>query len=238
MKKKIFARLALLAVALTGASIVHANGQIVAVNYPPLMIESVESPGWALEIIGEAERRIGRDSPVQFLPFPRAIKTVQRRAQTMHPALYRNPTREHKFTWIAKVHVVNNVFLTVGSPIDSLEAARKLGKIGVEVKTAMDDFLTSRGFTNLERAERAELNARKLAAGRIDAWFLTDTLALWAWKQAGMKRRLVIGKPISSSDVYIVGGKNFPPDTLSEMRGAIQAMRSDGTIERLIGRYQ
>lgn len=224
--------------ALTGAFATAATAQIVAVDYPPLMIEGADPPGWAIEIVREAEARIGVSSEIQFLPFPRAIKSVQRRSGIIHPALYRNPQREDKYTWIARVHVVNNVFLTTGEPIDSLEDARRLGRIGVENETAMDEFLTAQRFDNLERAERAELNARKLAAGRVDAWFLTDTLAQWAWKQAGLEQPLVMGMPISSSDVYIVGGTDFPPDRAAAYRAAIESMHADGMIDGVLGKYR
>lgn len=214
------------------------TSRIVAVHYPPLMIQDGEMPGWAIEVIREAERRIGRRSSMQFLPFPRAIKTLERVKGTIHPALYRNPSREEKYTWIAKVHVVNNAFLTAAAPVDSLAAARGLGKVGVEDRTAMDDFLTSQGFANLERADRAELNARKLDAGRIDAWFLTDSLALWAWKQSGLSKPLTVGRAISSSDVYIVGDKDFPRELADQLRAAVEEMHADGTIQSLIGKYR
>ncbi len=214
------------------------SGEIVAVSYPPLMIEDAQQPGFAIEIIEEAERRIGVNSRVNFLPFARAIKTVKRSTEIIHPALYRNSERELDYTWIARIHVVSNAFLTVGPAVNSLEEARRLKTIGVEDKTAMEIFLTSQGFTNLEVAASASENARKLAAGRIDAWFLTDILGLWTWKQFGMSDPLTVGISISSSDVYIVGGKQFSASLAERYRSAIESMYADGTILAIIERYR
>ena len=219
------------------ATVGRAN-EIVAVDYAPLMIKDGGLPGLSIEIIKLAEKRLGVESPVTFMPFPRAIKAVKRRQGTLHPALYRNPQRENEYVWVAKYHVVSNVFLTVGSPVNSLEEARRLKKIGVEEKTAMDLFLTSRGFDNLERTNQARVNASKLAAGRIDAWFLTDILALWTWKQMGMDETLTVGQPISSSDVYIVAGKDFSENMTQKYRDTIEAMLADGTVARIIEKYQ
>ena len=211
---------------------------VVAVHYAPLMIPDGSHRGWAIEVAREALRRAGLSHSVEFLPFNRSVKMVQRTMDTIHPALYRNPKRENKFTWIAKVHVVGNTFNTTNVPVNSLAQARRLEKIGVEAGTAMEDYLTAQGFTNLELAERAEVNASKLAAGRIDAWFLTDVLAAWAWKRTVPDRELVSGAPMSSSDVYIVGGRDFPADLAERIRVSVESMHTDGSITQLLKRYR
>ncbi len=212
--------------------------EIVAVNYPPMMIKDGRLPGFSIEIIKEAARRVGEDVSVQFLPFQRAIKTVQRRTGVIHPSLFRNPRRETDYTWIAEYMSVNNVFLTLREPIDTIEAARELKRIGVEAKAQMDVFLTERGFTNLERAERAELNARKLMVKRLDAWALTDMLALWKWRELGMSEPLILGKPVSSSPVYLVGGSDFPREIADRYERAIREMLDDGTIGAILKKYR
>ena len=214
------------------------GNEIVATDYPPFMIKNGEKPGFSLEILKAAEKRIGRDSRVTFLPFKRMLKTLQRRKDVLNPALYRTPERENKFIWVAKYRTFNNVFLTVGPPVDSLEQAKTLRKIGVEAGIAMDLRLTRWGFTNLERADRAEINARKLAAGRIDAWALTDVLAQWIWKRVGSGKPLTIGRPFHSSDCYVVAGPDFPVEEARLYRDAINQMLKDGTIEAILRKYR
>ena len=202
------------------------------------MIENGSMPGFSLEIIREAERRVGAQSNVTFLPFQRAVKTVQNRPERIHPALYRNAKREDKYTWIVKYMSVNDVFLTLKQPVNNLDEARKLDRIGVEAGTAMDIYLTSQGFENIERAERAEINARKLERGRIDAWALTDILAKWAWKSATGSKKLVVGKPVKSQDVYFVGGKDFPVDLAVKYRNAVNDMISENVVDKIISKYE
>ena len=214
------------------------SAEIIAVNYPPMMIEAGSSPGFSIEIIREAERRIGVQSEITFLPFQRAIKTVKRRPEKIHPALYRNEQRENSYTWIVKYMTVNDVFLSTKKQVNSLDDARKLARIGVEAGTAMDIYLTSLGFVNLERAERAEINARKLERGRIDAWALTDILAKWAWKNAIGSNELIVGNPVKSQDVYFVAGKNFPDELAAKYRKAVKDMISENIVNMIISRYE
>ena len=211
---------------------------IVAVDYPPMMIKDGQLPGFSIEIITEAARRVGEDVSVQFLPFQRAVKIVQHRTDVIHPALYRNSRRENDYTWMAKYMSVNNVFLTLREPIDTIEAARELKSIGVEAKAQMDMLMTELGFKNLERVERAELNARKLMAQRLDAWALTDMLALWKWRELGMSEPLIPGKPVSFSPVYLVAGPDFSQEIADRYERAIREMLDDGTIEKILQKYR
>ena len=223
---------------LSGLPVVAMAAEVVVVDYPPMMIKHGNLPGYSVEIITEVNKRLGVDYPISFLPFQRAIKTVQMTTNTLHPALYRKPQREHQYTWIAKYHQVNDVFLTVGEPINSLEEARELELIGVEDQAAMDVFLTAQGFTNLVRFTSAETTARVLQAGRIDAWALTDVLALWTWKELQFEESLVPGAVITTSDVYIVGGPAFPAEQASLIERTVQQMLDDGSIREIIAKYR
>lgn len=212
---------------------------VVAAYYPPLMIDTSNAmPGSSIEILRAAAERLGRKLAIEFLPFARALKTLQRRENYLQPALYRNPVRESDYTWIARTHEVEDVFLTIDKPINSVAEARKLGSIGVEQAASMDVFLTRVGFANLTRVDNPEANALRLNAGRIDAWALTRSLAVWTWRRAGIEKKLVIGEAIKKADVYLVGSKSFSPKLKNAYAGAISAMQKDGTIERILEKYR
>ncbi len=212
--------------------------EIYAVHYPPLMIQnSPEHPGFAIEIIQEADRRAGEQSSIKFYPFARMTKTLLTRQMAIFPTLYRTPQREKKFLWIAKVFKVENAFHTVGEPVNSLEEAGKLHKIGVVARTALHGFLQAQGMDNLVIVTRPELNAHKLAAGRIDAWFLTTFLARMIWRQEAPQLPLVSGKPIVSPDAFIAANINFPPALAAKYRSIITKMHKDGTIRKIVARY-
>lgn len=133
---------------------------------------------------------------------------------------------------------MSNGFLTLGAPLDTLEAARALPRIGVEADAAMDVLLTREGFTKLERVDRPEVTAQKLRAGRIDAWALTDELALWTWRRLGYREPLTVGAPIEVAQVYLVGHPDCPEPLTSAYAAAVESMRADGTLAAIVARYR
>jgi len=171
------------------------------------------------------------------LPFKRAMKTVQFSDDAIQVSLIRNPTREPLFRWIAATHQEEMVFLTLGSPIDSLEAARSLSHIGVERGSALDVLLTNNDFDNLERVDRPEVNARKLQSGRIQAWALAKNTALATWAEFDFKQPLTAGAPLRQADIYIVASLNFRQDIAARYARMVEEMRADGTIDALIASY-
>lgn len=71
--------------------------RVIAAYYPPLMIEAgVPSQRISIDIVREANRRMGRATTLEFLPFRRALKTLRRRANVLQPALYRNPAERSR----------------------------------------------------------------------------------------------------------------------------------------------
>jgi len=212
--------------------------EVYAAHYPPYQIEEGSQPGFAIEIIKEAERRIGRTSDIRFGPWVRSLKTATMNDNVILPAIYRTPSREKQFKWIVEYMTSKTVFLTLNDPVDSLDQARRLDRIGVTHKSAMDNFLTAQGFTNLDRVDYQQTNISKLMAGRIDAWCLSENLARWAWREAGLpSKQLISGKAIKKTHAWIAAGPMFPDDLAAQYRDAVEKMKADGTIEKILNRY-
>lgn len=217
-----------------------AQDVLVYADYPPMMMgEDAEADrlGFSVDIVREAAKRLGRNVTVQFYPFRRAIKTVQHADDAIQVSMFRNPTREPHYRWLAKTHIEEMVFLTLGTPVNSLEEGRKLESIGVENGSGLDNFLTKAGFTNLERVDRADINAAKLHAGRIDAWALAKSNAMWVWRNAGYDAPLVAGEPLATADVYVATGLGFPADVAEAYAAEIRKMVANGEIDVFIARY-
>jgi polar amino acid transport system substrate-binding protein len=212
---------------------------IYAANFPPYQIEEGPQRGFAIEILKEAERRIGRTSHIKFGPWVRSLKMATISDNVILPAIYRTPSREKDFKWIVEYTTSKTVFLTIDNPINSLNQARHLDRIGVTHKSSMDDFLTAQGFINLDRVDYTRTNILKLMAGRIDAWCLSENLARWAWREAGFSSEmLVTGKAIKTTHAWIAAGPMFPDDLAVRYRNVVKKMKADGTIEKILNRYR
>ena len=180
---------------------------------------------------------MGERSPVRFFSFARMSKTLQNKEMAIFPTLYRIPQREKKFQWIAKLFTVQNAFMSIDQSINSLEQARKLDKIGIVNGTALHQFLLQNGFTNLEVVSRPELNATKLAAGRINAWFLTSFLAQMIWEQENIETPLLVGEPISTPASYVAANIEFPKQLAKRYNQTIERMHQDETIRAIVDKY-
>ncbi|MEM1343477.1 MAG: transporter substrate-binding domain-containing protein [Pseudomonadota bacterium] len=216
----------------------RALDRVVAAYYPPLMIDDSAKPGLAIEILQTAAARLNRGIALEFLPFRRALKTVQRQPDTLMPALFRNPERENAFQWISAIHTAKGRFLSLDQPINSLGQARRLGSIGVETASTGDALLSRLEFDNVERVSSPATNASKLNAGWIDAWLLTQALAASVWAELDFERELIAGEIMFETPIYLVAGPQFPKALAQQYRAAIKDMAADGTIQRILSQYE
>ena len=229
----------LLAGTATAQQATIARDSLVAAHYPPLMIEGdAETPGLAIEIMQVAADRLGRELALEFLPFPRAMLRMDEQPGTMMAALFRAPEREARFRWIAEIHSAKIRFMTLGAPVDSLEQARELRLIGVEKESSADRILTRHGFTNVIRLNDPRASAQMLAAGRIDAWFLTQRLSKRVWKDLDISRPLIAGEVVHEIPIYLVGGLGVPDAVAELYQTVIGEMRSDGTLDAILTKYE
>ncbi|MEM6373300.1 MAG: transporter substrate-binding domain-containing protein [Pseudomonadota bacterium] len=212
---------------------------VVAAYYPPFMVaDTVDGAGMSIEIMREAAKRAGRSIEIQFMPFPRTLMALQSDNTCIMPAMFRNETREGKYTWIATYDAARLRFLTMGDTVNNLEAGRDLRSIGVETGASADQFLSNIGFENLVRLSGPSSSARMLHAGRIDAWAQTGSVASGMWQQLDLAPPVQIGPPIYSVPVYITAGLGIAEQTASAYRAAIDSMLADGTVVRILAAYK
>lgn len=213
--------------------------RVVAAHYPPLMNEfDAESLGLAIEILQQAAQISGRQIKIQFLPFQRAVVETQARDDTLMPALFRNRKRETSFQWIGLIQTARMRFMTTQTMVSDLDVARHLSQIAVEGGTSTERFLTNVGFDNLFVTNDPSSSAQMLAAGRVDAWFLTQSLAEKIWRSGKLKPKLIVGEVIHTVPIYLVSGRDFPREIAAQYNLAIKQMHINGDIARIIDRYE
>ncbi|APX11951.1 substrate-binding periplasmic protein [Tateyamaria omphalii] len=212
--------------------------QVVASHYPPLMIEGDEArPGYSVDVLREAARRAGRQIDLQFLPFQRAVHEVLTGKATLMPALFKGKTHDDQILWVTEFHRTSLNFASISGRIDTLDDARALPSIVVERGTTSENILAQLGFGNVHSTRSPEASANMLATGRADAWLLTDDMMRMTWGMLDMETPLSIGDTIRDIPVFIVASPTLPDDTRRAYLTAIDAMRADGTLERLLRRY-
>lgn len=235
---RLTASFALITCLLASQTAAQPVDQVVAANYPPLMIKGDSNrPGYAIEVLQIAAMRAGRSIDLAFLPFSRAMVEVRRGTDLLMPALFFGKEPSDEFLWLAEIQVARMSFGTISGPVNDLETARTLPSIVVEQGTTADIYLTKSGFENLVRVSTPEASARMLQSGRASAWLLDETLMRIKWRILGFPEPLGFGTPVLEVPIYLVASTALPQDVAEGYRAAVKDMRRDGTLKRLWDRY-
>ena len=211
--------------------------QIIGTARPPYINDSDgRGTGPAAELVRLLAESAGLDPTVRILPFQRAVLALDQ-GGVLYPALLRTPQREAKYLWIGEVFTDRAVFMTRrGSPvINTLEAARQLGRINVMRGSELQTMLQSFGVTDMEVSNNEIDIARLLRAGRIDGWFAPRAVARATWAALDFDpAELQAGEVFATLPFWITASPDLPGETVAKLRSAYRTLRNDGRYERII----
>ena len=212
---------------------VAAPLSVVTASLMPFTI-SKEEKGFNHIVVEEIATRAGLDVAINYMPWKRAQKVAKETADTLIIGMSRTSSREPNYAWIAPLLQVNEVMVATSQTFDSIEAAQKAGKIGVLAGTPRERKLKQAGVSAVVAINDPESAAKMLKSGRIVAWYTHDKRAAYFWKQlGGSGQPLKMGKPLADGTVYLAAHKSFPEEVQESLRQALQAMRDDGSYDKL-----
>ena len=155
---------------------------ILTENLPPLnYVEEGFLVGPSVEIVREIQKRVKSAEPIQVYPWARAYKMALEEENVILFGMTYTEVRKDKFKWVGPLATKRDILVAKkgsGIQINRLEDAKKVKRIGTLRDDTREQLLKSHGFTNLESVSDEQLNAKKLALGRID---------LWAYKIPGLR---------------------------------------------------
>lgn len=210
--------------------------EIVTTTILPLTMDQKKDPGFIVELVQEIQKQQNRHDPIRFMVWANAYDLASRRDDKMIGPLSRTPEREKQFTWIVYLLDLAHGFMSVRESINSLEHAKTLSKVAVYEGTVMETFLRQSGFTNLV-VSQPETAARLLREGKVDAWYSTLTEAGWVWKLTGRGMELKMGAPITRTQVWLAGSKNFDPEVVKQYQKGMDVVIKNGTYRVLLDKY-
>jgi polar amino acid transport system substrate-binding protein len=217
-----------------------ADITIVTAEFPPYAMMRDGQSGVIVEIVREMALRAGRHALFDFQPWPRAQKTAQERPDVLIIPLTRTPEREPHYQWIAPVLDDEMVLIAsaADAPIRDFAAAKDL-RVGVQHDSPGESFLIDRGFRQLAPAVDESTSARKLALGRIDAWFVRQLVATQTARDVGDDpAKLMRGATWKTPPMYLAGAPRLPTELADALRRALAAMHEDGGYDRIVTRYR
>ncbi|HFQ90251.1 MAG TPA: transporter substrate-binding domain-containing protein [Desulfobulbus sp.] len=204
--------------------------------------------GISTEIVEQALHRAGvsiAGGQVRLMPWARAYYTVRRNRNTLIYTILRTPERESLFKWVGPLVPPDSFyFFKLASRTDirlhSLADARSY-RIGILKDSVHGQFLRRHGFdaSNLDPASYQVQNMKKLINGRVD--LIVDvgrTVRLRAERlgipYATFARALFLFR----QEYYMAFSRDTPDALVHRVGAALAAMKKDGTVERILCRYQ
>ena len=214
---------------------------MITFEYSPVSIVENDNKisGIGPEILRAMVAYMGVSLEERSAPTKRAILMLEKEPLVL-PVLTRTPSREDKYHWIGMISEDENCFIVLkdNPPINSLDDAKKLNRVGVNAGGRTFKYLGDRGFTNLDPTGNNKFNVRKLFTGRIDAWFSSKLVAHFTMKSIGfnpdMTRCLTKTQKIK---YYIVASKKISPDLLKRLKNAFAALQNNGKIDEIRLKY-
>ncbi|MBL6958234.1 MAG: transporter substrate-binding domain-containing protein [Rhodospirillales bacterium] len=196
-------------------------------------------PGVALEILRTVAKRADITIEERFVPWVRAVKSVERSKAALIVPFSQTPARQKLFVWIVPIYDLQFGFVSLGKPVNDMNTARQLNRIGVWRGSSMEEELRREGFKNLIPVTSDQTLEKMLVGNRFAAWY--GSLNEAAYKFRGIneinRSRLHFGKTVNSYAVWIAAGKGFPAATLKKIRSTVSDMKADGTIQAIMKRY-
>ncbi|MBT4287530.1 MAG: transporter substrate-binding domain-containing protein [Deltaproteobacteria bacterium] len=200
--------------------------------------------GISIEIINKLKTEINSTVPIKIVPWSRGLKITKKKKNSALFSMLKTPDREKLFKWVGPLVEFSVVFFKKkGSPIvlNSVEDAKKIKRIGVTKNVANHEMLMAMGFKNLDVIQSGadEKNIKKLVKGRIDLWPTTYFGGLYNAKRLGYEGQI---EPITCFSVfeghlYLVFNLETADDTVSKWQAALEGLRLNGTLEKIISKY-
>jgi len=192
--------------------------------------------GFSVEFIDALAGAADVEIVMSPLPLGRALHVATTDAGACVFPVNRTPTRGARFKWVGPVVEGGwALFARADSavePMNSIEEARGL-VIGVRINGAIEAHLRSIGVSRIVTASDGALNLKQLASGRIDLWAAGSRTGPAAARAAGVDLKRIMF--LERSEFSLACNTDVDDDIIVRLNAALDALRSRGVIEAIIG---
>lgn len=220
-----------------------ASGAPVPVFLPDAPPLTMPGPDGRHGIVGDATLKAaalaGYDLHLSVLPWSRGQRTVQLGQDLLIIPLSRTPDREANYTWIAPIMSMDRAFFSLDKRVETFEQARKTyTRIAVGMGSAQEQKLRDEGFSDeqIYSLKIGDNPAQMLLLGRVDAWFNGVPESRYIWRGVSSKP-LLMSPVLMTTDLYLACSKICNENMIQRFRKAIDTLRSNGTIKRIVDEY-
>ncbi|WP_166263942.1 substrate-binding periplasmic protein [Marinobacter caseinilyticus] len=218
--------------------------RVVTSDFPPYsMLEHGSVSGLSTNVVREVLERAGVETrDVEVYPWARAFTMARKLDSILIYSIAMSDERQPLFQWVGPIAPYNVDLYKLRSREDiqvkTLDDA-KAYRVGGEFQDIKQAFLLERGFEigrNLDLAPRAEINVRKLFAGRIDLLPMSEYNLPYLLREEGFdpaQVEKVMNLEGVSYYLYLAFSLDVPEATVARARQALNALREEGRLQTL-----
>lgn len=220
-----------------------AGIRIITEELPPFNYAGAggEVTGQTTEVVNEILARLNQKASIEVLPWSEGYNAALAGPGIALYSTARTDEREPLFKWAGPVSTYRYVLYAANGStvtIDSLEAAKKVGSIGIVKDDARYQFLVQNHFSNIVPCETDAECIRNLLSGRTDLWFGSSPNAAAIARKEGIDpSRLREVYSVRSVDMYIAFSRDTPDSFVAAWQQALDTMKADGTYDALMQKY-
>lgn len=228
--------------ALACAPLMAQTLNVVTENTPNSYLQNGRVAGPATDIVEQTLKRAGlNDYRIDLYPWARAQDLALREPFVLIYLIARTPERENRFRWIGEIKRSRYFLYALQNRTDihvaQLDDARNWS-IGVVRDDVRQQALMKRGFSRLAVSAQPLENFRKLLFRQVDLVVLTEGEAKGLCAEtrpdcAGLARLLPLDD--IAVELYMAYSLATPEDIAARTRTAFEALRTDGTLLRVMG---
>lgn len=200
--------------------------------------------GHNVEIVREIMKRLGKEYPIEPIPWARGYHMALNDPNTMLFTTTRIADREKLFKWVGPLHVSRYIFYgrkDYQKEIKTIDDARNVPAIGCVGEDVRQKILLKKGFKNLEPyfgLNANSQNLKKLMAGRIDLWIsspkeLIETAKGIGIEQSELKEVLSLANYFN----YMAFSIKTPDETVEKWQKTLDEIKADGTYAKIMSKY-
>ena len=214
--------------------------RLVAADLPPYAIaQGGDSPGLLVEMVQDMARRMGTPATVEFYPWQRALTMATVLPHVAVLPLTRTAEREAQFRWLVRLHQQNFVFVALHGGIDlhdlpALQRRRVVVLRGSPHKRVLQEL----NFSDVAECSTVRECMRMVKKGIADVTYGGEDIHRNAAGSDGNREsEFDFSAPFRSGDIWLAGSLDFSEEDSRRWRAALEAMRADGTLARILRKY-
>lgn len=219
--------------------------EVVTEQYPPYNYkENGQLKGISTEIVQAVLKEAGLTANIKLYPWARAYKLAKEKENVLIYSISRTPHREKLFKWVGVIaHIDFYIFALkerTDIQIDQLEDAKKYN-VGVVRKDALEQFFTSKGFSNVNKSISNKAVMEMLFAKRVDLWPISEFAASYLLKVNKHAlyevKKVHHLKDFSSGKLYMAFGPKTSDSVVTQFKLALASIKEKGIYQEIINKY-